>query len=121
MTKLTKKRQQIYNILKKESKPLSAEEIYAKLKNDDMNLSTVYRALEKFYDDGLASRNHIEHTAYYFLNADEHHHFMICSRCGKKFEFDCHLEELIQEIDRNYHFKVVHHDLNLYGICQMCQ
>lgn len=118
--KLTAKRQMVYDILKTAKKPQSADDIYMILK-DTMNLSTVYRTLEKFHQDALVSRNYLDNTAYYYLNEAEHHHFMVCDVCHKKYAFDCHVDGLIDEVRQKYGFEVLHHDLNLYGTCQSCQ
>ncbi len=119
--KLTSKRQLVYDILKKAKKPQSADDIYHVLGESTMNLSTIYRTLEKFHQDALVSRNYLDNTAYYFLNHDDHHHFMVCDMCHKRFEFDCHVDSLIEEIKQKYGFEVLHHDLNLYGTCKACQ
>ena|SRR5690554_5322388 len=119
MIKLTPKRSKVYQILSKSQKPMSAEEIYEKL-DDTLNLSTIYRALDKFYQEGVASRNYLDNTAYYFLLGKTHQHFMICNVCKKQFEMDCHLEGLVEEIKTKHGFVVTHHDLNLYGTCQNC-
>ncbi|MBN3489943.1 transcriptional repressor [Acholeplasma equirhinis] len=120
MTKLTQKRELIYNILKSVDAPKSAEEILA-LVGSDLNLSTVYRALDKFYQQGIVSKNYLNNTAYYFINEHEHHHFMICEVCKEKFEMDCHIDEMIHDIEAKYGFVVARHDLNFYGICKNCK
>lgn len=121
MVKLTSKRQVIYDILKHSDAPLSAEDIHAKLKPEDMNLSTVYRTLEYFYKEQLVGRNYLDNKAYYYLSHEDHHHFMVCENCGTKLEMDCHIDEIIKEIKDKYGFSVHHHDLNFYGLCNLCQ
>src|SRR5690606_24883424 len=120
LIKLTLKRKLIYDILSKSSQPMNAEEIY-KLLEEKMNLSTIYRTLEIFFNDGLVAKNHLDNKAYYYLNHESHHHFMVCKECNQAFEFDCHLDGLIDEIKDKYGFTVMHHDLNLYGLCKDCQ
>lgn len=119
--KLTTKRQMVYDTLKRAKKPQSADDIYNALGGEKLNLSTIYRTLEIFHQDALVSRNYLDNTAYYYLNEAEHHHFMVCENCHKKYEFDCHIDSLIEEIKSTYGFEVQHHDLNLYGICKNCQ
>jgi|SRR5690554_126174 len=119
--KLTQKRQKVYDMLKKAKKPQSADDIFHVLGAEQMNLSTIYRTLERFHQDALVSRNYLDNTAYYYLNEKEHHHFMVCDMCHKKYAFDCHVKELIEEVREKYGFDVQHHDLNLYGICQNCR
>lgn len=119
--KLTTKRQMVYDVLKQAKKPQSADDIFNILGPEKMNLSTVYRTLEKFHQDALVSRNYLDNTAYYYLNAKDHYHFMVCEVCHKKYAFDCHVTGLIEEVKEKYGFDVQHHDLNLYGVCSQCQ
>ncbi|WP_162163931.1 Fur family transcriptional regulator [Acholeplasma hippikon] len=121
MVKLTSKRQLIYDILKKNDSPLSAEDIYELIKDEKLNLSTVYRTLDYFYKEQMVSRNYLDNKAYFYLNHDDHHHFMICEVCQNRFEMDCHIDEMIAEIKKKYGFEVTHHDLNFYGICSNCK
>lgn len=120
MVKLTQKRQVIYDVLAKHDAPLSAEDIFDKIKDDKLNLSTVYRTLDYFYKEQMVSRNYLDNKAYFYLNKDEHHHFMVCEKCQKRFEMDCHIDEMIKEIKEKYNFEVTHHDLNFYGLCENC-
>lgn len=122
MIKLTSKRQLIFDILKDSQTPLSSEDIFSKLNDTSMNLSTVYRTLDYFYQNDLVSRNYLDNKTYYYLNeeAHEHHHFMVCEKCGKKYEMDCQIDKMVAEIKQKYGFEVTHHDLNFYGLCEKC-
>ena len=103
MVKLTLKRQVIYDILKQNDAPLSAEDIHAKLKNEQMNLSTVYRTLEFFYKEHMVSRNYLDNKAYFYLNHDDHHHFLLtCALTVNRrilllFLLRTHGDELLQQ------------------------
>jgi Fur family transcriptional regulator, ferric uptake regulator len=101
--------------------PKSAEMIYSILEQDKINLSTVYRTLDFFFSQGLISKSVIGNTAYYYLNRDEHSHYMICVNCKKMIEIDCHLHDIDKELSDTHHFKVTHHDLTIYGLCENCQ
>lgn len=120
MTKLTSKRQRIYDMLKSSDGPLSAESLFELLGHDEMNLSTIYRTLEKFYVEGIVGRNYLDNKAYFYLNVEDHHHYMVCESCKHKFEVDCHIDHLFAEIKEKYGFNVLHHDLNFYGLCKKC-
>ncbi|QWB95669.1 transcriptional repressor [Mycoplasmatota bacterium] len=119
--RMTKQRIQILDIFKSYAKPLSAEMIMEKLPDDALNLSTIYRTLETFYDEELISKSTIEHTNYYYLNDHKHHHYMICLSCHKMIEIDCHLHEFEEQVAKAHQFKVTHHDMTLYGYCHECQ
>ncbi len=119
--RMTKQRKQILNIFNENKKPLSAEMIENLLPDEAINLSTIYRTLEKFYDDEIISKSSINHTQYYYLNDHKHHHYMICLNCHKMIEIDCHIHQFEEEVAKAHHFKVTHHDMTLYGYCDECQ
>lgn len=119
--RMTKQRKQILDVFNQHQKPLSAEMIDALLPDDALNLSTIYRTLEKFYDEEIISKSSINHTHYYYLNDHKHHHYMICLSCHKMIEIDCHLHDFESKVSKAHDFKVTHHDMTLYGYCHDCQ
>ena len=100
---------------------LSAEEVYRKLidRGDHIGLATVYRVLAQFEDAGLVVRHNIDSGADLFeLAPDKHHDHMICSRCGKVFEFnEPEIERLQEEIARRLGLRLTGHAHYLYGEC----
>jgi Fur family transcriptional regulator, ferric uptake regulator len=119
--RMTKQRKMILAIFNHNHQPKSAEMIYDKLPAHELNLSTVYRTLDLFFSHGVISKSVIGNKAYYYLNKDEHSHYMICIQCKKMIEIDCHLHDLDQALSEQHHFKVTHHDLTIYGLCENCQ
>ena len=119
--RMTKQRTQIKSIFDEHSNPLSAEMIMDLLPDDALNLSTIYRTLEIFYDEEIISKSTINHTNYYYLNDHKHHHYMICLNCHKMIEIDCHLHQFEDQVAKSHGFKVTHHDMTLYGYCKACQ
>lgn len=119
--RMTKQRQLLLDILKKSNQPKSAEDLYAALPKDAMNLSTVYRTMEKFFEEALVSKSFLNQKQYYYYAHDTHHHYMICMGCHQMIEIDCHLDALAEDIAEAHHFKITHHDMTLYGYCEHCQ
>ncbi len=119
--RMTKQRQAILAIFKSTATPQSAEMIMDSLVDHTMNLSTVYRTLEVFYDAGLISKSTIDQTSYYYDNQKDHHHYMICLNCHKMVEVDCHLSHFADDVAKRHGFKITHHDMTLYGYCRDCQ
>lgn len=119
--RLTPQRKDILNILNKANEPLSAEMIFERLTLDNINLSTVYRSLDLFFEKGLISKSFINPSTYYYINHKDHHHYMICIHCQKMYEIDCHLHNLTDDIAKKHDFKITHHDMTVYGYCRACQ
>lgn len=119
--RMTKHRKVIYDILQSHSDDLlDVESILDMVKEDAIDQSTVYRALEVFHAEGIVSKSVLDNKAYYYLNSSEHHHFMICTKCHKKFTIPCHLDlSFISKYAKD--FTPTQHDLTIYGLCKTCK
>ncbi len=119
--RFTKSRQLILDVIKKHDEPLSAEMIFNNVEESLINLSTIYRTLDLFFSKGIVARSNIGHTAYYYINDHSHHHYMICLGCNRKFELDCHLDEIAYKKADEHDFEITQHDLTVYGYCSDCK
>lgn len=119
--RMTKQRKLILNLLKRSRIPQSADMILSDLPDHTMNLSTVYRNLDAFFAEGLISKSTMKNTAFYYMNDQKHHHYMICIGCQKMYEIDCHLDHIAENVASEKHFKITHHDMTVYGYCEECQ
>lgn len=104
---------------------LSAEDIHAQLKDDEMELglATIYRVLTQFEQAGLLNRHFFEGgRAVFELNAGEHHDHLICTQCGKVVEFySPEIEQLQNKVAEQYGFLLESHAHYLYALCKKCQ
>lgn len=119
--RLTKHRKSILTLLKNNKSPMNAEEIDLSFKKGEIDLSTIYRSLDKLHTAGMISKSVIDNTAYYFISDKEHHHYMVCLTCKQMFELDCHIDNVTTNLESDTGFKIVQHDLTFYGYCQSCQ
>ena len=55
--KSTKTRERILQILDSSKDPLTAEDVYKKIIDENINLSTVYRTLSTFADKGIVIKD----------------------------------------------------------------
>ena len=52
----------------------------------------------------------------------DHHHHVICSRCGRTTEVEDHgVREALDEIARHTGYRIDSHRLELFGLCRHCQ
>jgi Fur family ferric uptake transcriptional regulator len=106
---------------------LSAQEIEDALraKRQRVGRATVYRALELLLDHGLIGRLEVgQGTARYepIAPSGEHHHHLVCDRCGRLVAFDdAELEQAIQRLGQRLRMRVEDHDVLLRGACDRCQ
>ncbi len=123
--KYSTQREEILKVLYNSNKHLTPEEIYHEVKkiNSGIGLATVYRALSFLENEGLVNSISfgIEGKKYE-LNRGTHHDHMICLNCDKIIEFyDDELETLQEKIAKKHGFKLITHELNMYGVCQDCK
>ena len=118
-------RELVLKILYHASGHLSPEEIYNQVKkrNPAIGLATVYRTLSFLEKEGMVdSISFGAEGKRYELNRGEHHDHMICLECGRIMEFyNEELERLQEEIANSCDFKLITHQMNLYGLCKECQ
>ncbi len=104
---------------------LSPEEIHRLVKeeNPSIGLATVYRTLAFLEREQLVNAiSFSSEGKKYELNRGSHHDHMICLQCGKIIEFfDEDLESIQESIAKEHGFRLITHELNLYGICKECQ
>lgn len=124
--KNTKNRNLIYEVLDETALPLTAEQIFIKLKENDksVNLSTVYRTLELFVDKGLVLKAIMaeDNRAVFELNHHEHKHYLVCLNCKEMIPVQgCPLEDYEKVLTQKLGFDVTGHKFEIYGYCRNCQ
>src|SRR5690554_2438660 len=86
--KKTPHRKAIIEVLTSAEQPISAKEIYdyLKIRNIDISLSTVYRALDKLGEQELVKKLNFvgEDSARYESVKKGHRHYLVCLTCKKK-------------------------------------
>lgn len=104
---------------------LSADEIYTevKSKHPEYGLATVYRTLELFRDLEIVHQmDFADGFSRYEYGHRDHHHHLVCLKCGRVEEFHSDDLELVErKISETHQFEVVGHHLKLYGYCRRCR
>lgn len=129
--KVTNQRILVLEVLSKSpDKHLTAEEIYEQVKVDypEIGLATVYRTIQLLLELNLIDHINLDDgfVRYEIAAKDggeskHHHHHLICLKCGSVFSFeDDLLDELEERIKKTTSFKVVDHEVKLYGYCKNC-
>jgi len=116
---------QILDLLTAAPKPLSAYEVIDALSGEKrMAPPTVYRALQKLMDEGLAHRLESQ-NAYVACRAHGHAMcagFMICRGCGATREFSgAALESFLGQAARKNGFAAEAASIEIRGLCAACR
>lgn len=122
--KLTKQRMAILKVLNGSEIPLTAEEMFLRIRegNDNTSLATVYRNLKTLVEAGLVVKfGLMEDKVQYRLQSSAHSHDLICLGCHKVVRLtSCPLDCLSESIGQKEGFTVTDHRMELYGYCLEC-
>lgn len=121
--KTTKKRMVILSILNNSAIPLTSEDILEKASNEvNINLSTVYRALNALTEKGILLKQlSTDGKTYYQINNREHKHQLVCSLCNKIVLVNCcPLKKIESDLCKETGFTITSHNLEFTGICPDC-
>jgi Fur family ferric uptake transcriptional regulator len=105
----------------------SAQDVYAALRADGhkIGLSTVYRHLQTFTDEGMADviHNSDGETTYRFCGEASagHHHHLVCRSCGRAVEVEGRaIERWASETAQKHGYIDVDHTVEVFGLCSDC-
>ncbi len=102
------------------------ESLYISMKNKNYQVSraTVYNTLDLLVENDLVSkhqfgRNLAQYEKSYGYRQHDH---VICTDCHKVVEFcDPRIHNIQTMVGELLNFRILHHSLNLYGICGDCR
>jgi len=103
-----------------------AEQLFNEFKNNEINISraTVYNTLDLLVNCDLVTKHQFgKNQAQYEKSfGNKQHDHIICIKCRKVVEFcDPRLHQIQTLAGKLLNFKILHHSLNLYGICNDCE
>lgn len=124
--KLTGERLAILAAIFRQEQHFDAEGLHAGLRDEggDISRATVYRTLDLLVQAGLVRKNSLgaSHANYEPARDDEHHDHLICLSCNQVVEFfRDDLEKLQEKVCREHGYRLVHHSLQIFGLCPKCQ
>jgi Fur family ferric uptake transcriptional regulator len=119
-------RDAVLSLLDRQHCALSAFDIEDALRESDRAVAraSVYRILDQLESLGLVQRVDTGQSTVLYepvRGEHQHHHHLVCDRCGKLFPFaDEELEETIGKLSRRVPFEVSDHEVVLHGACDAC-
>lgn len=119
--KYTGKRAKMIHIFASEKRYLSAKEMFEFMKQDypRISLDTIYRNLSLFEDIEVVESTQLEDERIFRLAcATEHHHHLICTKCGKTKEINMCPMDVFFGVPEG--FNITGHKFEIYGYCEPC-
>ncbi|MBR9831717.1 Fur family transcriptional regulator [Acidiluteibacter ferrifornacis] len=101
------------------------ESLYISMKNKKYRVSraTLYNTIELLLACNLVRKHQFGNNIAQFERSYEfkQHDHLVCTRCNKVIEFcDPRIQNIKSTVGEILDFKILHHSLNLYGICSSC-
>jgi len=134
VSRWTVPREAIIDLLSRTSKHMSAKEIYAALYKmyPGIGLTTVYRTLDLLERMRLINKFTFGdgQNRYEFKSGEkkEHHHHLICTKCGKIIDYSDFVDEELklikkteQILAKKYNFAINEHNIEFLGLCEKCK
>ncbi len=119
--RFTENRKNVLNVLKNAKRPITAEEIDAEI-TKELDLSTIYRALNFLEENQFISSASFGKNIRFFFCEDKFNHFLYCEKCSKIEVFnDCFAQKLKKKLNKQYNFQIESHILYFRGICNACK
>lgn len=122
--KITPQRRVIIEYIFNNNAPLSAQELFTKVrvKQPNISLDTVYRSLKFLCSVNMLYRIEKDgKSSEYELLKGQHLHYMICLKCGKRETFtECSFTHDIIKNNKKNGFRLTGHKFELYGFCASC-
>lgn len=101
---------------------------YLKAQNSEVNITTIYRYLDKLAKDGTLMKYVAEkggQSAYQYVEPGRHckdHLHLKCTKCGRIIHLDCHfMNEIYSHILQEHEFSLQCQNSVLYGLCRECR
>jgi Fur family ferric uptake transcriptional regulator len=127
--RLTAPRRAVVGVLVEHAAPLAVAEIHSRLKKQRTNLVSVYRTMRLLSELGVVRLADESKGIQRFELSEAftgHHHHLVCQQCGRVQDLEgCWLgremlETLNHRVQRAQRFRIVAHDLKLFGLCEHC-
>jgi len=123
--RLTPQRVELIRLIAASEGHPSASQLYSqiKVKFHTMSLATVYKTLDLLKELGEVLEIGLRDDSHYDGNKPYPHPHLICVKCQKIMdgELESAVENIVQEVEKNFGFQILKHQLDFYGVCPNCQ
>ena len=124
--RMTRQRAAVASTLRDVPEFRSAQQLHEVLRGqgETVGLATVYRTLQALADAGDVDvlRTDDGEQLFRWCARREHHHHLVCRRCGTAVEIDGPpVESWADRVAADHGFSDVGHTIELWGVCSACR
>ena len=123
--RITRNRVQILEALLRAERPLSLDEIQARVDGDAPDYATVFRVMTLLESLQIAQKVHLKRSCSYYelVDPQQHYDHIICTECGRVTVMidSCPVEKVERKIEEQYGFSELRHSLEFFGKCWECK
>jgi Fur family ferric uptake transcriptional regulator len=121
----TRQRTAVQEVLAELHEFRTAQQIHDELRKrgDSIGLTTVYRTLQTLADAGEVDvlRTGSGEAVYRRCASVDHHHHLVCRRCGRTVEIEGpDVESWAERVADEHGFSDVSHTVEIFGLCRDC-
>lgn len=124
-TRDTTARKAILEILHNSDEPRTVKDLIELLSERliEVDRTTVFRIVNAFTDRGIVRKLEFgEGNFRYELLSLPHHYHIVCTNCGTIRDVEgCDVDDIEKATAKKYNFKITHHRLDFFGLCENCQ
>ena len=121
--KISKRQEQILEILKNCDDELTGQELHRELiiGDKEMGLTTVYRNLQVLMKSGLIRSRHLPTGEVLYTPVERDIHHLTCVQCGETSKLEgCPVKDIHEPQQVSNKFQLLFHTLEFFGLCQNC-
>ena len=123
--RLTPQRLELVRLIAASEGHPSASQLYDQIKTQfpTMSLATVYKTLDLLKELDEVLEIDLRDDSHYDGNKPYPHPHLICTNCQKIVdgELSTAVVNIVQEVEQNFGFRILKHQLAFYGLCPDCQ
>ncbi|GAA2304064.1 transcriptional repressor [Nonomuraea roseoviolacea subsp. roseoviolacea] len=122
---MSTRRDAVHDTLRRSEGFRSAQDVYAEMRQHGakIGLTTVYRALQALADGGQVDvlRTDDGESVYRACASGDHHHHLVCRRCGHTVEVaGPAVERWAEAVGGEHGFTEITHTVEVFGTCASC-
>jgi Fur family ferric uptake transcriptional regulator len=122
--RVTNHRLCVLQVLHDIGKPAPVDQIILGLEhiNSHPDQATVYRIIDSLTGEQILQEVDFGDGKKRYEIAGDHHHHLVCEKCGHIDAIkDCLPEGFEEKVRTTHRFNITHHNLEFFGLCNRCR